>query len=344
MPIRPTRSATLAALAAAATLAAPAVRPAAAQGGTPNAGCAAREIYLRDACQKGVDVFNLLAPQLGTSLAGGNAVLGQAGTLGGPGRFTLGLRVNALRGAVPVAENVTLSVTGAQATDLGAQEQALGLPTAEAALGVFGGVQAGATRVGGIDAIVSGTYIPDFDVDRVSVFTTGGAFKLGYGVRLGILEETPVVPGVSVTWLRRTLPTVSVITRTGSDTVAVNDIDATTTAWRLVAGKRLGIVALAAGAGRDTYEAAASAGAVINRTIPGLGSARVEAFDITRPTQELSRTNVFGDVTLHLSSVRLVGEVGRVSGGEVAAPYNGFDGRTGGEAYTYGSLGLRVQF
>ena len=82
-------------LAAAALLAAPLA--ARAQGGALNSRCASSFVYLQDACQKGVDIFNLLAPQLGASLAGGNAVLGQSGALGGLGHFTIGVRGNVLQ-------------------------------------------------------------------------------------------------------------------------------------------------------------------------------------------------------------------------------------------------------
>lgn len=37
----------------------------------------------QDACQMSMDVFDLMAPQLGLALAGGNATLGRGGTLGG---------------------------------------------------------------------------------------------------------------------------------------------------------------------------------------------------------------------------------------------------------------------
>src|SRR2546423_11982148 len=67
----------------------------------------------QDACQKAIDVFQYLAPQLATSVAGGNATLGQAGSLGGLGHFSAGFRINALQGSLPQVQNVTPSVTGA---------------------------------------------------------------------------------------------------------------------------------------------------------------------------------------------------------------------------------------
>ena len=43
---------------------------------------------LQDACQQTYDLFTFLAPQLGISLAGGNATLGTGSTLGGIGHFS----------------------------------------------------------------------------------------------------------------------------------------------------------------------------------------------------------------------------------------------------------------
>src|SRR5512132_3896517 len=90
---------------AAATTAAAA--PLAAQG-TIAPQCQAQPTQVQDACQKSTDLFNFVAPQLGTSIAGGNAVLGQGGTLGGLGHFSVGLRANAIQGTLPTFNNVTV--------------------------------------------------------------------------------------------------------------------------------------------------------------------------------------------------------------------------------------------
>src|SRR4051812_31390303 len=66
----------------------------------------------QDACQKAIDLFNYMAPQLGVSITGGNATLGKGGTLGGLGHFSLGLRVNVVQGSVPQIQDVTPSVNG----------------------------------------------------------------------------------------------------------------------------------------------------------------------------------------------------------------------------------------
>ena len=46
----------------------------------------------QDACQKGIDLFRFMAPQLGVAVVGGNPVLGQVGALGGLGDFSVGVR------------------------------------------------------------------------------------------------------------------------------------------------------------------------------------------------------------------------------------------------------------
>src|SRR5689334_24101380 len=70
----------------------------------------------QDACQKAIGLFQYLAPQLGTMIAGGNPTLGQGGTLGGLGHFSAGLRVNVLQGSLPQVQDVSPAVTGATST------------------------------------------------------------------------------------------------------------------------------------------------------------------------------------------------------------------------------------
>ena len=89
-----------------------------------------------DACQKAVDLFNFMAPQLGTSITGGNATLGSASSLGGLGHFSIGLRGNVIRGQIPQTNGVSLGVTGAQRSDFAPKSQVIGLPAAEAAIGL----------------------------------------------------------------------------------------------------------------------------------------------------------------------------------------------------------------
>lgn len=298
-----------------------------------------------DACQKAVDLFNFMAPQLGTSITGGNATLGSASALGGLGHVSFGIRANIIRGQLPQTDNVSLSVTGAQRGDFAPKEQVLGLPTADAAIGILKGIPVGLTNVGGVDLLVSAFYVPDVEEDQVSVRTSKSALKLGYGVRVGILQETSIVPGLSVSYLRRDLPTVDLTARVGTtDSVRVAGFDANTTNWRLAASKRFMLFGLTAGIGQDKYDAKADAQAfVAPRTVLGVTS---PAFNgtVAVVSQRLTRTNMFAGASLNLPVLRIAAEVGRASGGSVVAPYNTFGSRQPDDAYTYGSVGIRLVF
>lgn len=315
-----------------------------AQQTAPDPQCAAQAFVTADACQKAVDLFNFMAPQLGTSITGGNATLGSAGTLGGLGHFSLGIRANVIRGQLPQTANVPLVLTGAQRSDFAPKGQYLGLPAAEAAIGLLKGLPVGLTNIGGVDLLVSAFYVPDVDESGISVRTSGSALKFGYGVRVGILQESSVVPGVSVSYLRRDLPTVDVTARVGaSDSVRVSGLDANTANWRIAASKRFLLIGITAGVGQDKYDSKATAHAFIAPRTVGPVAVGFNG-DVATASQNLTRTNVFVGASLNLAVLRIAAEVGQARGGSVTAPYNGFGSHAPSDAYEYGSIGLRLTF
>jgi hypothetical protein len=315
---------TAAALAASLTAA-----PLTAQGGPLDPQCAASSRPLQDACQKSVDLFDFMAPQLGTAVAGGNAIIGQGGAYGRIGRLTIGLRATAFEGSLPEVQNSTVSTAGAQASNFEVSEQYIGAPALDAAVGLFPGIGLGPVRVGALDVLATATYIPEYESDEFSVLTPGGSVKLGYGARLGLVQETGLLPGVAVTYLRRDLPSVDllgIVAASGSaldDTLGVRSLEVETQAWRVVAGKRLSILGVSVGAGQVRYESGARLGAVVNETVLGFPIDRFESREITL-AQTLTRTNYFANVALNLPGVRIAGEVGRAQGGRVRASYNSF--------------------
>jgi hypothetical protein len=295
-----------------------------------------------DGCQKALDLFNFLAPQLGVSITGGNAVIGNPSTLGGLGHFTVGVRANLVQGQIPQTANVELSLQGARSSDFSPTSHVVGLPTAEAAVGLFKGIGVGLTNVGGIDALVSAFYVPDVNQNGVSVGTTGGKLKLGYGARVGILQETSVVPGLVVSYLRRDLPTTQLTARIGtSDSVRVTSLSERTSAWRVAAGKRFSLLGVTAGVGRDHYDSHANALAFVGSR--GVTPAIIAGFNNIL-AQTLTRTNVFAGASLDVAPLHVAAEIGRVSGGSVVQPFNRFGSRSPDDPYVYGSLGLRVGF
>ena len=341
----------------AAALALPAA--AAAQPGGIDPQCAALTSVvnrlLQDACQKSVDIFALVAPQLGPGIAGGNAVLGGGAALGRPGRLSVGARANFVRARLPLLAGNPVSIAGAQATDFRITRTTVYLPTADAALGVFAGVDVGPVHVGAIDALGSLTYVPDYSNPDVSVRARGSRLQLGYGARVGLLQETTRSPGLGFTYLRRDIPRTDVrgpVTVTAGapgavrdDTLGAAGLKTTTHAWRLVASKTIALLTLSAGGGQDRYSSRARLSAVLNETLPIVGPVRVrgEAFDLR---QGLTRTNVFADLSLTLPAVVLTGEVGRASGGRVTRTFNTFEGQNdrARNAVTYYAAGARLRF
>jgi hypothetical protein len=295
----------------------------------------------QDACQKAIDLFQYLAPQLATTVAGGNATLGQAGSLGGLGHFSVGFRVNALQGSLPQVQNVTPSVTGVRKDNYDTKTQLFPMPTAELAIGIFKGLPLAITNVGGVDLLVSAAYLPEFTSSGVSVKVPNGSLKLGYGARVGILQESLLVPGVSVSYVRRDLPTVNIAANSGGDSLNVNNFALKTTAWRVVASKGLLLFGFAAGIGQDKYESSTDVSAhIAARTVPP-----VAAFNSTPVSlsQNITRTNVFADLSMNLLLFKLTGEIGQVSGGTINT-YNTFSGKQAADSRVYGSVGARFGF
>jgi hypothetical protein len=299
----------------------------------------------RDICLRSKDAFQLIAPQLGTAITGGNPVLGQGGTLGGIGHFTVEARViSVLNGDVPnVGDWSAPSTTAPASQQLATLPFPVPLPAVDGAIGVFKGLPLGLTNVGGIDLLLSAAYVPTIDKEQFKV-TPKSNIKFGYGARLGLLQESLVVPGVSVTWMKRDLPTT---TMTGSATLTGSSLsftmaDATikTTSWRLIASKSLIIFGLAAGVGQDTYDQTATFSGSATTLLTGTSNFGPFALD-----NKMTRTNYFANASINLLLLKIVAEIGQVSGGDLTpTPFNTFSGGAADDSRAYGSIGLRFSF
>ena len=292
----------------------------------------------QDACQKAADLFAFIAPQLGAAIAGGNATLGQGGNLGGFGKVSFGARFTGLRGSLPRPEPVAVRPGPAQSSAFPVSEQWFGLPQLDLAIGLTRGIPLGVSNVGGVDLLVSGSWLPQVEERDVSVRASGGRFRAGFGARVGILQESRTVPGVSLSFLRRALPNTDVTARTGDDTLQVLAARVRTDSWRLVASRHLAAIGVAAGVGQDRIDSRAAVSAIVNE-----GSVRVSASTLQPFRQKLTRGNAFVNASINLAIFRVVGEVGRTWGGE-APTVNSFDGTSPTEPRLYGSVGARVGF
>ena len=60
-------------------------------------------------------------------------------------------------------------------------------------------------------------------------------------------------------------------------------------------------------------------------------------------SQEITRTNVFANVSMNLLLLKLTGEIGQVSGGTINT-FNSFSGKQAADSRIYGSVGARFGF
>jgi hypothetical protein len=311
---------------------------------TVTGGNATSQNVVLDACQQAYDVFQFMAPQLGLALTGGNHTLGQNSALGGFPHFSLGLHATAFNGNLPAVDQFTQRTSGpTPSQQLPTKSQFLGLPAADLAIGIFGGLPLALTNVGGIDLLVSANYVPTINQNNVSVKPDQN-LQFGLGARIGLLSESIIVPGVSFTYLKRDLPTTTITGSTGtyvsaagttSASLAINNTKVKTSGWRLVASKSLLLVGVAAGVGQDKYDQSADMTADVTTTLAGNSHAALST------AQSLTRTNYFFDANINLLVLKLTAEIGQVSGGTINT-YNTFQSGRADKSQTYGSLGFRL--
>jgi hypothetical protein len=286
----------------------------------------------QDACQKAIDLFAYMSPQLGMVLAGGNPTQGVSGAFGKIGRFSIGVRANALNGSLPEVDRVVPNTRGAQRSNYTLDTTPLGFATADVALGVYPGTPYG---FGAIDLLMSAAYVPSYDNGTIDVSTPSGSFKLGFGAKVGIVGETRARPGLSVSYLSRGLPAVDILAQSGDDNLLLEDVRVRSKSWRAVAGKTLGFLGVGAGYGRDTYDSDATITVTVapRSSTPGGTGGPIEL------NQEITRNNMFATVWIRSQVLRIVGEAGRVSGGEIST-YNQFTGVQPADPRNYFSIGF----
>lgn len=294
-----------------------------------------------DVCQKAQDLFAFVMPQVGVALSGGNPVLGEGGTMGGWGKRALSLRLTAVDGFLP-KNVVPLSAGTPVVSNFGAARSPVPVPSVDAAIGLFSGIPAGLTNIGGVDVLLGATYLPTVNEQEFRIAPQTSSFALSYGVRVGALQESSLVPGVSVSYMRRKLPTVSLGYVSANDSITVGNLATTSNSFRVVASKRVAIFGIAIGAGRDDIESTARVQAAVNETVLGVP----RRLDVVIPDlrNSVSRNTVFANVSFALLMARLVAEAGWSSAGEADPLVNTFDSRVANDGYRYGSLGLTVRF
>jgi len=262
-----------------------------------------------DVCTKANDLFRFLVPQIGVAVAGGNPVPGEGGTMGGFGKRAISVRVVGVDGQVP-KNTVPLNLTGAAvASEFGSTRAPIPLPAVDAAIGLTSGIPFGLTNVGGVDLLLGAMIVPKVSKNAFQLDPKSAAgVALSYGVRVGVLQESSLVPGISVSYMRRKLPKVDLGYTPGNDTLLVANTSVRAGSIRIVASKRLPLVGFAAGVGRDVIEGSSEINAVVNETV--LGSAQRATVTLPFLAEKVTRNTAFVNVSVSILITRLVAEYG----------------------------------
>ncbi|HLM67629.1 MAG TPA: hypothetical protein VK358_08890, partial [Longimicrobium sp.] len=291
-------------------------------------------------------------PQLGILLAGGNPTLGTASTggvrLGLIPRVSLTARVNVVAARLPDIREVE----GGEADQFRVPAPAVG---ANLSVGLTQGFSV-APMIGGFGAI---DLLGSVSVLPLSLLEDFGdnAFSWGAGARVGLIRESFVTPGVSVSLMYRDLGEVSFGkvcegTETASPLAPTDpnrractadgdfgEIGFGLTNWsgRAAISKRLLGLGLTAGVGYDKFDTDAD----FAFSTPVVAGAR-EIYRFSDVAVDNDRWSAFLDASFTVLVASLVAEVGWMQG---ADPIQGFPGTSdfdAGEGTWFGSLGARL--
>jgi hypothetical protein len=317
--------------------------PAAAQEDGLAGRCPTTPAEAREICLAVAQAVESAQPQIGMVMAGGNPTLGAAGR----GGLRIGFlpdvdvtgRVNLVFVRLP---DILATQVGGAAGRFG---QTLGVPApalgANVAVGVFPGFDLvpGIGGMGSISLLAGASWLPFRTFGTRGFDTEAPDLAWGGGVRVGLLRETFIAPGASVSVMYRSLGNVAF-----GDVEAGNAgefaFDLRNWSTRAVVGKRLLGLGLLGGLGYDRYASDVSfAFRLPPSAPPGPGFERIPNADLRS-----SRWSAFGNLSYTLLLATLALEAGWQQGDSPVPGFGQgarFDPR-GGAWFT--SAGVRVAF
>lgn len=277
------------------------VAPAAAQNGDPAVQCQSVSNEVEERCLSVLQALEIAQPRLGLAFSGGNPVPGTGSTmgmrLGALPRVSIGGRITAVWTEIP------------DVLDDPEEELSFPVPSVDldVSVGLFSGFSPAPTvgGVGSVDLLASAGIIP---IPEGEGFVGDKPMSWAVGARVGILRESFVVPGISISGMYRRMDEVAYGDSTLTDEPAFFSTDLTNLSVRATIGKRLLFLGATAGVGYDKY----TSEMVARARAPGTPfTATVEFEDF-----ENSRTSAFVNLSWTMLILHLVGEVGWQSGGD----------------------------
>lgn len=319
------------------------------------------EEQFRFLCGQVVNGIAALHPTVGIAFSGGNPVLGTGSTLG----TRMGIlprvgatgRVNVALIEAPDLFRFAAELDGETVPPMERMVVPVMVFQGDLSVGVFNGISI-PPRIGGlgaIDLLGSVSFLPA--TTRVGLDET--IYNVGGGARVGLLSQGLLTPGVSVSGMYRRMG----MTSFGPEELTEGDAarfatDLRTISLRAVASKGIPMMDFAFGAGYDRYASDIDfAWRLECRTEDcidaGGGEPIVASGEV--PTTNLSTDawNVFGNGTINLVVLRVVGELGYQWPSDLLETQDLASLNPGGQAFTerelgtgrvFGSLGLRLVF
>ncbi|HEX6911688.1 MAG TPA: hypothetical protein VF142_14900 [Longimicrobium sp.] len=311
--------------------------------------CTAVPVPAAEECAIVAQAVDAAQPQLGILLAGGNPILGTASTggvrLGLIPRVSLTGRVNVVAARLP---DIRAEAEG-ETEQFAVPAPAVG---ANLSIGLTQGFSV-APMIGGFGAV---DLLGSVSVLPLSLLDDFGdnAFSWGAGARVGLVRESFVTPGVSVSLMYRDLGDVSFGEVCSGTEVPVGDNRSTCTTtdddfgevefglsnWsaRAAVSKRLLGLGLTAGVGYDKFDTDANFG--FRAPGPPVGAEQVYRFEDIAVDND--RWSAFLDASFTILVASLVGEVGWMQGSDAISGFPSTSDFDPGEGTWFGSVGFRL--
>lgn len=308
-----------------------------------NTVCGTVPAQAQDECAIVAQAVDAAQPQLGILMAGGNPILGTASTggvrLGLIPRVSLTGRVNVVGARLPDIRELD----GGEVDEFTLPAPAVG---ANLSIGLTQGFSV-APMIGGFGAIDLLGSVSVLPLELVGDDFGENAFSWGAGARVGLIRESFVTPGVSVSLMYRDLGDVSF-----GDVCDASDDETTTCTgdgdfgeigfglsnWsaRAAVSKRLLGLGLTAGVGYDQFDTDA------NLAFRAPAGSPQQIYRFNDVAVDNDRWSAFLDASFTVLVASLVGEVGWMQGSD---PIGGFPSTSDfdpGEGTWFGSLGFRL--
>ena len=293
--------------------------------------------HLSDACRKARDMAHAMGVQIADEYTDGNPILGDVAPMGGTGKGALSVRLTGMEREAIRVGGQTVRTDGSEAASRFSSDAAVApVISIDAVIGAWGGTPVGQTRIGGVDILGSVIIAPN--VNRGDVRVGGAPLVFGNGVRIGITEETRLIPAMSLSGMIRLGPDFSVsLPDLPTDSGQSVRIDLqrghlASLEYRFAASKKVGKFGVSGGIGQNFYYI--STDYVVDAGALGSGFEST-SFNVTR-------TAAFVGATYTRDKLTFGAELGRVMGGDLPAMLNSFgDGRVTA-ARNHLSLGVRV--